>query len=540
MKLRSYQQKAFDETRECGKRKVLNFLATGAGKSALFIAYVKAALLKNKKVILVTRRRQLVFQAKEHFNKSGVSSSVVMGNHKGFSSSNPFQICSIDTLVKRDVSFLNDFDLCIIDECHDCTSPKYKDFLFKLSDKTFFIGLTATPFAMGKRVHDFWDQVVKPIEMDELRDQGFLVPAKTYVPTRVDLSKLKTLGGDYKEDDLAELMSQGWILGNIIENYKKLGDNKAALCFCVNKSHAMLMSNEFKKAGIPSEYADEETPQKERDLLIEKLKKGEIKVLCSINIFSTGVDIPEAEIGIMARPTKSEVLWIQQAGRLLRPCRICDRCKTQYDNSPLCPVCGYDKAYIKEGAVLIDHGQNTDRLGHVYLRRNAVTEKQNNKTQSLANSQLKTCSVCFLMFEKGDCPNGCTPELAEREIKEDKDLEMILYDPKSLDKMNFDYERLISDEKRYNSKPNAKWFKLYEAHGDSVYKIKDCPKWVGQYWRKGCPNKCKESKSTVSGDMYVCQKCKSQWTARGNKKSSTIARPSGDKDTVSNSELESF
>lgn len=499
MKLRPYQSKGIDLTRKAfsdGFNKILFFLATGGGKSVIFITLVNNLLSKNNRVILVMRRKQLVLQAQRHFAKHGISSSVIMGNEKGLDKTNKLQICSIDTVMRRDISFMQEFEAVIVDEAHDTTSNNYREFLDSIKAK-IFIGLTATPFKVGKKVQDFWQCCVKPIEAHELRDQGYLTDARIYIPSNIDLSDVKTDSktGDYQQKQLAEKMGQLEIIGDVVAGYKKFGEDKPAICFAVNKDHSIKLCAEFNNSGIPAVHCDESTKQKERDQSIEKLVSGEIKVLCNVNIFSTGVDIPQAEVLIMARPTKSEILYIQQVGRGLRPYRRCGKCHSAYDNSENCPVCGYDKPeYVKRHCTIIDNGNNISRFGPPFKVRNAILSEEDEKKKQEKEKdefQIKTCKFCFAAYSANlkSCPE-CEKEndKVQREIKR-ADGTIVPYD-----EFEFIQRRLLELEKvkiMRGLKSNFPFFKLYEEFGDLVYQypVLNVPKWIPKIIEKNSKDK---------------------------------------------------
>lgn len=489
---RDYQAKGLDLMRQAfsdGFRKILFWLATGGGKSVIFILLVAGLLRNKKKILLVVKRRQLVFQAQRHFVKNGIDCSIMIGQAKGFDSSKSLQICSVDTIARRDISFLKEFDFVIVDECHDATSDSYQKLfkdLLEMNPMFTFIGLTATPFPIGKKIHDFWECCVKPIEVHELRDRGFLTPCDVFIPSEIDLNQIKMKAGDYDNKELAEKMSEMEIIGDVVETYQKLGQGKPAILFAVNKEHSLLMAEAFKQAGIPAVHCDESTPQKERDETIVRLQKGEIKIICNVNIFSTGVDIPEAEVGIMARPTKSEVLYIQQVGRLLRPYRRCGKCKSGYDNSPNCYVCGYDRPeYVKEKAIILDHGNNIARHGSPFRIRKSTLSKEDVKEKKKDDDEMiavKTCKSCFIAFPAHlkKCPN-CEHENEKRQqVIKRKDGKLVPYNEfLEMEESLKDFELT---QRLKGLKPNFKWFKLYDKYGDAVYLYPELkvPKWVGK------------------------------------------------------------
>lgn len=499
---RDYQQKGIDLTRKAysdGHRKILFYLATGGGKSVIFIHLVYNLLSKNKPVILVMRRRQLVFQAQKHFAKYGIESSVLMANIKNNPNAN-LQICSIDTIARlKDIENLKRYYAVIVDEAHDCTSDAYKDFLKEINAE-LYIGLTASPFPIGKKVHDFWDCCIKPIEIHELVKKGFLTNCSIYNPDELDLSDIKTTGGDYNNKQLGDKMSELEIIGDVVSSYKKFGNNLPAICFAVNKEHSIKLCQEFNEANISAVHCDESSNQKERDNAIKDLKEGKIKILCNVNIFSTGVDIPEAIVGIMARPTKSEVLYIQQIGRLLRPYRRCGKCNSGYDNSEKCPFCGYDKpSYIKKSAIIIDNANNIDRHGHPFKVRYPTLKQEDikkKKEEEKYEFKTKTCKTCFATFMANlkACPEcGNTNEKVQRTIKK-KDGTIVPYDEFAMIMKKLNEYEMVKLEK--GLKPHFPYFKLYEDFGDLIYEYPDLriPKFIGRVY--------KENKEKETGHVY--------------------------------------
>lgn len=504
--LRDYQLKGLNLLREAfrdGHRKIVLDAATGSGKGVWFLHLVHNSLSKNKSVLLVMRRRQLVFQSSERFTKCGIRNSVVMGTEKGFNPAIPFQICSIDTISQRDPEFFKNFDVVIVDECHDTTSPTYRKFFSIFAPHTLFIGLTATLFKVGKKYQDFWDCAVRPIEAYELRDRGYLVPCELFIPKkRVDVSgiKISALTGDYDTKELSDRSSKLEVIGDVIEEYRRIADGKSAMAFCVDKKHAVSLCDQFNYEGIKAEYVDDSTKQKDRDRMLKDFQSGELKVICQINVFSTGTDVPEMEVGLMCRPTRSEIIWIQQVGRVLRPYRKCGKCSVQYDNSPACPKCGYDKpSYVKKAALVIDFGNNHERLGHPYDVRYPQIKDEGKVKEKEREEKMKpiskVCKKCFRTFEAKylKCPYpGCdepNEELPKELFKTIKG-EIVPYD-EFTEVSNF-YNRLLDQEKYKLWAPNAKYFKLYEKFGEKCMKFSkefEIPAWIPSVSKK---NKEKE------------------------------------------------
>lgn len=510
---RDYQAHGIELTRQAmreGFNRILFWLATGGGKSVIFLKFLSGLILNSKRVLFLVKRKQLVFQTARHLKKSGIDCSILIANHAGFDPKKPLQIASIDTIIRRDPEFLKQFDFVIVDEAHDATSPSYQNFfkvLIGFGIKNF-IGLTATPFPMGKKVHDFWQCVVKPIEMHELRDRGYLVPVDLYHPDGVNFEDIKVdkKTGDFNSKSLSAKMRDLKVTGDTIDLYKRHGRGLPALCFCVDKDHSMTQAEAFNRAGIEAVHADESTPQVERDEAIERLKKARREkrpfVLCNVNIFSTGVDIPEAQVGLMNRATLSETLYIQQVGRLLRPYKLCVKCKSQNDCNDKCYTCGYHVFEdIKEDAVIIDQGDNTSRFGEPYEVRYACIKQEDLelRAKGIASRPLyKTCTACYKSYPaatKGACPR-CGEITTRERFHTTVDGELVPYN--EYETMKNYHAKLVHEQQVNFFKASWSAVKMYEKFGDKVMKFKrdfDIPSWV--------PESVKTKKEEkLSGKVY--------------------------------------
>lgn len=106
----------------------------------------------------------------------------------------------------------------------------------------------------------------------------------------------------------------------IYKYYMKYG-SKRALGFCCTREHAEAMAEDFCKRGIPSVavYSNSDGEfSEDRKTAINRLIKGDIRVIFSVDMFNEGVDIPSVDMVMFLRPTESPVVFIQQLGRGLR------------------------------------------------------------------------------------------------------------------------------------------------------------------------------------------------------------------------------
>ncbi len=467
---------------KAGDKKTMLFLATGGGKSLVFKDII-TSLVKNRfKVLFLVRRRELIFQAaQKHFNH--LDCSIVMGSEKGFDPTSPLQVCSIDTLNRRlhqvDYEFLKDFHYVVVDEGHDTTSKKYRETLDTINFKAL-IALTATPFRVGNKVHDYFDSCVKPIEMHELRDQGFLCDARVYAPKKIDVSGIKKVAGDFHQGQLFEKVSESEIVGDIVKTYNEYGKGKPAILFCVNIAHSELMAAAFNAAGVKAIHIDQSHNKEERAFALKQLREGKIQILSNVNVMSTGIDEPSIGVLILARPTMSEVLYVQQVGRGLRPYKIC-QCGTEYGGEKECYKCGSRLTkFEKEYLIVLDHANNTSRHGLPYkVRKAELTEKDKKNKKEDDEIIISTCPNCFAVLEnrKLHCP-FCDSSIVSQRNQEVKqtDGELKLID--ETEEINKKWVKLKMRENQYHKPPKEKYFLLHKSFGDKVFNVIEYPKHI--------------------------------------------------------------
>ncbi|MDM3628289.1 ATP-dependent helicase, partial [Proteus mirabilis] len=76
--------------------------------------------------------------------------------------------------------------------------------------------------------------------------------------------KLSEFGIDYNEEQLAKIMGDSYLVGNIVKFCLEHGEDRSTVCLCVNVSHANYVTMEFNRARINAEVMTAETPHAER------------------------------------------------------------------------------------------------------------------------------------------------------------------------------------------------------------------------------------------------------------------------------------
>ncbi|WGM05017.1 DEAD/DEAH box helicase [Arsenophonus nasoniae] len=361
-------------------RTLLLSAPVGFGKTAIAAFITDGFISQGMRVMFVAPYTVLLNQTATRFIEYGLPEdeiSYVWRNHCQHHPDRLIQIGSADTLIRR--TFPDNIDLLIVDEAHI-----KRDKLLKIISKGEMrvIGLSGTPFApwMGK----YYEKLIKPTTMRDLINIGDLSRYDFFAPDKPDLSDVKTtrlsqFGDDYVENQIAKIMSDHTLVGNIVQNWIRKGEDRPTLCFCVSVAHANAVANAFTDAGVPAAVIIAETPQEERREVIQRFEAGEIKIIVNVGVLTAGFD-SDVRCIIYARPTKSEIRWIQCLGRGLRT------------------------AAGKDSCLIFDHSGTVDKLGFPddIEYDDLPSEK---KTLNIA-APTKTCPECHCVVYAGfhTCP----------------------------------------------------------------------------------------------------------------------------------------
>lgn len=309
---------------------------TGAGKTTLAAAIIDLARAKGRRVIFTVPSIPLIDQTVRAFWDEGIREvGVIQAAHPMTDPSRPVQVASVQTLQKREIP---EADLVIVDEAHR-TFQFLTDWMGREAWASVpFIGLSATPWTKG--LGRLYDRLIVAATTQELIDAEFLSPFRVFAPAHPDLTGVRTVAGDYHEGDLAKAMGKGALVADIVSTWQRLGENRPTLCFGVDRLHAQTIQVQFERAGVSCGYMDATTTPADRDAIRKRFASGDLKVVCNVGVLTTGVDW-DVRCVIMARPTKSEILYTQIVGRGLRT------------------------APGKDHLIILDHSDTTLKLGFV-------------------------------------------------------------------------------------------------------------------------------------------------------------------------------
>lgn len=214
------------------------------------------------------------------------------------------------------------YNYIVVDEAHHAVAPILKR-VIQYYNADFTIGLTATDQRPDKKkLETVFGSYSTSLSLKEAMEKGIVAKANVYrIETNIDLSKVRFNGKDYVNADLEKrirVTSRNELIVDLLKEYFTFGEAslRQGVIFCVNVSHANEMARLLNKEGIVAASYTGQT--KNPTSVMDDFKNKKIRFLCTCNMISEGWDYPELGILVMARPTLSKVLYLQQIGRGLR------------------------------------------------------------------------------------------------------------------------------------------------------------------------------------------------------------------------------
>lgn len=307
MQLRPYQQQLIDDIKSSikrGNRAIVAVLGCGGGKSVIQGTIAANATAKHNRVLFLVHRTELCEQISNTFRMCGVD----------------FNLCTVGMVqtISNRLEFTAKPDIIITDECHHSTAKTYTKIYDTFPD-ALKLGFTATPCRLNQGgLGDVYSDLITSVSTQWLIENNYLSPYKYYSVKLADTSKLHIRAGEYKSDEVNELMQSKEIYGETVKQWERLAKNKKTIIYCASVEASRMTANEFLQAGYSSYSLDGTTPKNERQSVMEQFRNGDIKILCNAELFGEGLDVPDCECVVLLRPTQSLTLYIQQSMRSMR------------------------------------------------------------------------------------------------------------------------------------------------------------------------------------------------------------------------------
>ena len=397
-----------------------------AGKSYIIAKIAQDANKKGSHVLILAHRNSLINQHKELFE------SLELDNPN-------IRIESVFTEVNH-LGEKGPVDLIIIDEAHLSGASSYQKVCKYYN--CLRILFTATPARLDGKPLNLADEMIIGISAKELIKMNKISDYDYYAPNiEMDLSNIEKQAGDYNNKQLAEAARKTTIYGDVLKYYRKLGDNRQAIAYCINVEHSKDICQMFNENGIKAVHMDAKTPEKERQKIMDEFKEGKFQILCNCNLISEGITLPNASVGLLLRPTLSLPLYIQQA------CRV------------LTPVEG-------KKAIIIDYAGNVFRHGMPTQDREWSLDT---KVKEYCNEnedgtlKIRVCQECFSTFETAPiCPYcGAEYKLTQIEIENKKEIELRRIEEEKAQRRKQYSDNISEKVKTYKTAKECKnWYEL--------------------------------------------------------------------------------
>lgn len=331
--LRPYQQQMKAEVYALWDRmdNLMLQMPTGTGKTIVFTSVVRdiqrwcRSHSLESKILVVAHRKELIAQASGKLKE--VPHGIIMSGNK-LSMQHMVQVASIQTFMScRNYSIMRQyrFDFIIIDEAHHSLASGYQK-LWEMYPHSKKLGVTATPWRMNHcGFRSLFSEIVLSQPIEWFINHRYL-SNYDYISIRRSSSLQKAVNsisrygadGDYLDAELSEVFDCDRIRAELYKSYKQYADGKKGIIYAIDRRHAANILDLYAANGVSIRLIDGTTPADERQEIIDDFKRGEVKVIVNVNIFSEGFDCPDIEFVQLARPTRSLAMYLQQIGRGLR------------------------------------------------------------------------------------------------------------------------------------------------------------------------------------------------------------------------------
>lgn len=345
MTLRDYQQRAIDELYAWFEQNQTGnpclVLPTGSGKSHIIAALCKNAIQQypETRILMLTHVKELIEQNAEKMIQHWPNAplGIFSASLRRKDLEEPITFAGIQSIRNR-AQEIGHIDLAIIDECHLVSHKDEGGYrrligeLMAINPRLRVVGLTATPYRLGHGLITdepaLFNALIEPVSIEELVFRGYLAPLRSKTTkAKLDISGVHKRGGEFIESELQAAVDKKLTNEAVVrEVIARAEDRKAWLFFCTGVDHAKHMAETLQECSIEAAYVTGETPKKQREEMLEAFKAGKIRAMTNANVLTTGFDYPDIDLIAMVRPTMSASLYVQMAGRGMRPKSHTDHC----------------------------------------------------------------------------------------------------------------------------------------------------------------------------------------------------------------------
>jgi len=246
--------------------------------------------------------------------------------------------------------------------------------------------------------------------------------------------------GDYDQQALADAVDNKKLVGNLVEHWMRHAKAMRTVAFAVSVAHSQHIAEQFQQAGVSAEHLDGSTPTQKRDAALARFEKGQTTVLTNCALFGEGLDMPSIKCAILARPTRSTGLYLQQVGRIMRP-------------------------YNGQQAIILDHGGCVLEHGLPQDDRVFSLKGKKKKPQEKSSAPVRTCPGCFAVLPLSTrvCPECDTVLIDPTDVPQEHDGNLV--EVSSEDLKQLELRRLQSIAQQRGYKPGWVYYQYKEKFG---------------------------------------------------------------------------
>lgn len=406
--LRPYQQAAIESlfawfsTPDAGHPLVV--APVGSGKSLLIAEFIRRVheMTPRVRIVCVTHSKELLQQnadeLREQYPECDFGFYCAGLGQKRLT--NDVTFASIQSIHSKVEAFNRAPQIILIDEVHlvshndETTYRRFIKSCIELNPDCKVIGLSGTPFRADTGRLDegegaLFDGVAFQIEMAFMVNEGFWAkPITPKTETVLEVDGVGTRNGDYiagqleKAVDIDEKTKA--CVAEIVAHGK---DRKKWLIFTAGLTHCEHVRDAIRAHGISCEMVTGETPKDERINILQRYKAGEIRCLTNVAVLTTGFNAPEIDLLAYMRPTQSPVLYVQTAGRGVRPV-YADGFDLSTREGRLSAI----EASVKKDVMILDFGNVINTLGP--LDSVDIRKKEKREVSDDFKPIIKICPSC--------------------------------------------------------------------------------------------------------------------------------------------------
>lgn len=418
---------ALADLRRDGKRRALIISATGTGKTILSALDVRA--VNPQRLLFVVHREQILDRAIEEYQRVLGAPREAFGKLTGTVKQfdRRYMFATVQTLSSTDVLGRlrrNAFDYVILDEAHRTGAQSHQR-LLNYFEPSFMLGMTATPErGDGINVFEFFNHnVAYEIRLNRALEEGMLVPFHYYGVADITLPN-----GEVVDDEasLSVLISPERVrhVVEAIDLYGQAGVQPRGLIFCSRKQEAQALSEALNAQVLNGRTLRTvaltgDDPMPLREATVERLERGELDYILTVDIFNEGVDIPTVNQVIMLRQTQSAIVFVQQLGRGLRKAKDKEYLVVidfigNYANNYMIPIALFgdeslNKESLRKNLIAAEESGVLPGLSSVRFDRIA----QERVLASIASNKLDRSAALKLAVKAMENRVGRTPKLSD-------------------------------------------------------------------------------------------------------------------------------